>query len=417
MLIGMSEGNLNPSVFTDWRQETELGGVYWASALYNYILQNVFLATYFQANGDDEYGAIIDRGRPAYQSTLLYGKYGRVVGKQWLKTAYDQSSAPSIEALGFASNKEFSFLVINKEVEGTAYDISLDLANMPALTKLEVFGTSDKNLEVARLGEVPVVSGKLRYTFAPFSVTILRGAFTSARTLAPVTEAEPTKGALGLPIVGQYSWSGTPAVIARANVAPKIDGTMAPFAAAPPAKIAALDTAKVIGEKLKSYNDLTAEARMLWDNKNFYVAVEVTQDHPATNLQKENRIWNGDCVELYISSSAKLANQSRFVKSNMDYQIVMTPTSANGKPVFHCANGNFTDVTYAAQPTQTGYVVTAAIPLADFQDNDWAAGKKVKFDVAVSGAGKAGTSVRKIFWNAGSNAWDAPDEWGLAEIK
>jgi hypothetical protein len=417
LITGVTELNINPSATTDWRQETMVAGVYWASTLYNYMVQNVSMCTYFTANGDDEYGAITDRARPAYQSSLLFAKRARVVGKQWLDTKYDQESAPTVEALGLASDKELSILVVNKDTKGTAFDLNLSMVNFPAIDSLQVYGTSDKNIEVAGLGTVAVSKGSAKYTAPPFSVTVLTGTFKAARKAAPLVAAAPTKAAMGLPILGQYSWSGTPAVITKANGPMKIDGTLASFVSAPATHIEATDTSKIVGRKLKSFKDLTADVRMLWDAKNFYIGIEVFQDHPVTNAKNGGNIWNGDCVELYLSSSAKLAGQSRINKSSMDYQIVLAPTSTDGKPVFNCFNGDFKNVTIASKPTKTGYVVTAAIPLADLENNDWAAGQKIRFDVAVSGAGEDGNSARKIFWNATSNAWDSPDEWGLAELQ
>jgi hypothetical protein len=417
MVVGMSEANICPSAITDWRQETMLAGVYWASAMYHYMIQNASLATYFTSNGDDEYGSITDRAKPSYQAILLYSKYARIVGKQWLKTSYDLTKAGSLELLGLASEKDFSIIAVNKELKGTAFDMALNLANLPPIANLQVWGIDDDHMEAASMGSIALTGNKGRYTIPPYSVRVMNGTFASPRKPAVVKVAEPTPPALGLPILGQYSWAGTPAQITRAKGPVKIDGTLDAFKHVTPIHIPQPDTAVEVRKKHNLDENFDATLRLMWDQKNFYIGVEVTQGHPPQNDKSSGQMWNGDCVELYLSSSTKLAFQSRITKSSMDYQLVVSPTSGLGRPLFNCFNGDFHDVQVASIPSKNGYTLTAAVPLSNLEGQDWASGKKVRFDVAVATAGRDGNVAHKIWWNAASDAWDSPDQWGLAELK
>jgi hypothetical protein len=416
MEVGMSEANINPSADTDWRQEGMLGAVYWASALYHYIVQNSSLAVYFTANGDDNYGTLSDRAKPAFQSALLYSKYAKVVGKQWLQTSYPATLA-TLETLAMASDTDLTLIGVNKDTQGTAYAATYSLAQLPELKGLHAWGLSDGHLEVTDLGPVKIKDNKIQYTFKPFSVTILTGAFKTPRTLAPLLKAEPSAAAMGLAVMGQYSFSGKPALIAKAQGPVKWGADLKAFASAPATRFDGTDPARVIGTKLKAPTDLVAELRMLRDDKNLYVGVEVTQGRGPVNSKEMNQLWNADSIELSLSGKSDLAFKSRLKKSDWDYQICMAPTSGAGKPAITCFNATFKGMQVQAKATKTGYKIAASIPLSNFEEQDWAPGKKIRFDIAVAKAGKDGNRESKLYWNATSDAWDSPDEWGLAEFK
>ncbi len=388
MDYGMSEANINPSAMTDWRYEGMLGGVYWGSELIHFILQNSSLAVFFTFNGDDNYASVVDRARPSYQSILLYGKYAKIVGKQWLQTSYPAAQA-NLETLALADDKNFSILAVNKDLKGTAFKAGYQLSNLPALKSLHAWGIREKQREVTDLGLVPVKNGKVDYVFPPYSVTILTGSFETPRSLAAVQRAEPSPAALGLAVLGQYSWNGKPAVIAKGSSAK----------AAP---------AFSVGK---------SQIRLARDAKNLYVLASVKQDHAPRNNKEIKNLWNGDSIELDISSKADMAGKSRLKKSDSDYQIVMAPTSASGKPAIFCFSADFKNMEISVTPDKAGYTLAATIPLSNFSGLDWPSGKKIRFDMAVSRSGADGNRENKTFWNATTDAWDSPDEWGLAVIE
>ncbi len=401
MEVGMSEANINPSAETDWRWEGMLSGVYWASAMLHYILQNASLATFFQSDGDDNYGAITDKARPSFHSVLLFGKHAKVVGKQWLATVYDPSLA-NFETLALASDDEFSLLAVNKDLTGKAYAATYDLAGLPELESLQAWGIRDGQLEACPQGKAKLKKGKASYTFPPYSVTVLKGRFKSKRAPAPLTTAEPGAAALGMAVLGQYSFSGTPAVLAKAPAKVSLADPKS-FAAAPPIAIQG-----------KGYS---AKVRLMKDAENFYVECEVEQGRGPVNQQPLSQLWNADSVEVGICSRADLAGKSRLKKSDWDYQLCLAPSSESGKPAIICYNAEFKGMQVESKPGATGYRLAASIPLSNFEELDWAPGKKVRFDVAVAKAGPDGKRESKQYWTATTDAWDSPDEWGLAEIQ
>jgi hypothetical protein len=367
----------------------------------HFIRQNASLATYFQSDGDDNYGAITDRGRPAYQSVLLYSKYAHVQGKQWLETSC-ASELPGFETQALADGDELSILAVNKNLSGTAYDASYDLRGLPALESLKAWGIRDGALEARELGAARLKNGRAGFLFPPYSVTVLRGRFKSARSPAALSPAEPGPAALGMAALGQYSFSGTPAVLAKAPAQLRLEDPKA-FAAAPALKIQG--------------KGFRATARQLWDSKKLYLEVEVEQGRPPLNKQPLDSLWNADSVELGISSRADLAFKSRFKKSDWDYQLCLAADSASGKPTITCYNSAFQGMRVIAQPSSKGYRLAASVPLSNFSELDWAPGAKIRFDIAVAKAGADGKRESKQYWNAGSDAWDSPDEWGLAELR
>ncbi len=417
MAVGMTEANINPSAETDWRYEGMLGGVYWASELVHFILQNCSLAVFFTATGDDNYAALTDRAKPSYQSILLFAKHAKVVGKQWLKTSYPEINA-NLETLALADDKEFSLLAVNKDTRGTAFKAKYKLSNLPALDgSLHAWGIRDGHLEATDLGTVPVSQGEINVTFPPFSVTVLTGRFQKPRKAAALLKAEPTSASQGLAVLGQYSWNGLPARIAKAPAGVRLTADLAAFSGVPAIQLDGKDPAKVVGAKLGSPGDLRASLRLMRDDKNLYLACEVRQGRGPLNKKWMNELWNADSLELDISSKSDLAYKSRLKKSDWDYQICLAPDSVSGKPAIICYNAAFSGMEVVAKAVKDGYDLAAKIPLSNFADLDWAPGKKLRFDVAVARAGKDGNRETKLYWNATSDAWDSPDEWGLAEIQ
>ncbi|MES2201004.1 MAG: hypothetical protein V4498_02005, partial [candidate division FCPU426 bacterium] len=272
MAVGMTEANINPSAETDWRYEGMLGGVYWASELVHFILQNCSLAVFFTATGDDNYAALTDRAKPSYQSILLFAKHAKVVGKQWLKTSYPEVNA-NLETLALADDKEFSLLAVNKDTRGTAFKARYKLSNLPALDgPLHAWGIRDGHLEATDLGMVPVSQGEINVTFPPFSVTVLTGRFQKPRKAVVLLKAEPSSASQGLAVLGQYSWNGLPAKIAKAPSGLRLNADLAAFSGVPAIQLDGKDPAKVVGAKLGSANELRASLRLMRDDKNLYLA-------------------------------------------------------------------------------------------------------------------------------------------------
>jgi len=417
MEVGMSEANICPSMLTDWRQEGMLSGVYWASCLTHFIQQNVSLSTLFVASGDEEYGVITDRAKPSYSAMQLFSRYAKVVGKQWLETSYKAEENPSLETLALASDREFSIVAVNKDLTGKAYQVTYQLKNLPPLSSVEAAGIDDGNREAGKSMRLPLKDNSFTVTLKPYSVTVFRGSFAKKRELAEIRKHEPTKAALGIPVLGQYSWNGAPAVISKVARAIVINGDTAEFGSLPAIDINPADPARVVQGKVKDQTELSAKVWLAYDDQYVYLGCNVKQGRKPLNNKDAGQLWNGDGLEFYLSSKTDLAYVSRLQKSDWDYQACMAPTSKSGEPVLTFFGRSTEGAVIKSKPTDDGYMITVKIPVKDLDDFNWASGKKVRFDVSVFKAGADGNRAQKMFWNAVTDAWDSPDGWGLAEIK
>ncbi len=208
-----------------------------------------------------------------------------------------------------------------------------------------------------------------------------------------------------------------PAIIQHVAKPLANDGTMASFADVPSIRLSAKNPAHLASGRVKNDADLSGDLRLAEDGKNLYIACEVTQGRGPVNKQAYDNVWNGDALELYLSSKSSMLKTSRMKKSEWDYQILLVPTSATGKPVIRAFGVDLTGAEMKATPSAKGYVVTGIVPLSNFKECDWAPGKSYKFDAALAKAGEAGVRDAHLFWNATVDAYDNPDLWGQADVK
>lgn len=113
--------------------------------------------------------------------------------------------------------------------------------------------------------------------------------------------------------------------------------------------------------------DLTAVWHLAWDADNLYLAAEVSDDvHVQT--QSGNQIFRGDSLELQIDTD-RAGDLGSGLNAD-DVQINLSPGNFADLPpsAFRFLGGNDApgaDIRVAAQPTDTGYVLEAAVPWRD----------------------------------------------------
>jgi hypothetical protein len=214
-----------------------------------------------------------------------------------------------------------------------------------------------------------------------------------------------------------WSWTGVPAVIARATRPVAADGSLAGFEAAPKLIFNAATAGNHLVELTALIGQFWASAQLMHDNENLYLGVNVVQDAPPTNQGTiANDLWNGDSIELFICARSALTRQSRSTKCADDYQYMIAPTSMDGRARIFGANHPSSAVV-ASQRTQRGYTLCATIPLKDMDNLDWKSGDLVRFELSVGKAGPNGQRAGKICFAATDEAFDNPDKWGLARIE
>jgi TPR repeat protein len=219
---------------------------------------------------------------------------------------------------------------------------------------------------------------------------------------------------------GSFRWDKTPAPIMRINWDPALDGTFAPFAQARSLRLDCGDPSKVIYQPCGAPNELAADIRMMVNGRCLYLGAKVELGRAPRNQHSGDRLWDGDCVEFWICSAPDLTDRSHPQRTKWDHVVFMAPTSADGKPQLKMGGLNVRAVAgarFLSTSNGTGYVVTAAIPLADLERLDPKIGTRLRFDVDVELAAEQGGREKKVFWNAEQDYVDDTDQWGVAEIR
>jgi len=146
------------------------------------------------------------------------------------------------------------------------------------------------------------------------------------------------------------------------------------------------------GARWKSPTDLSAKVWIAWRQDMIYLAADVTDDK-IRQSEHGSGIWKGDCVQLYLDVAPdEEAARSHFGKGQ--FQIAFSPgnfqhsgDSLNDCPpeahIFKPASLAPKGVLVAAQQTDHGYTLEAAIPWALLGVKLPAVGIPVNFEIAV----------------------------------
>jgi hypothetical protein len=215
-----------------------------------------------------------------------------------------------------------------------------------------------------------------------------------------------------------------PALIMPALQAPIIDGNVdEAWLRAPKYKLANELKSVSSGEKLvpiKSPDDLSADFRALWDEKNLYLLVDVTDDilvsdtdpnHPVKLPSGSTNIpwWWDDSVEIYLD--ADNAKPPQYGKHDAMFRFNWGP-----KPMMRVYNQNVEThvegVEYAMVKTEKGYRLEASFPWNAFALKP-SAGATVGLDVHVNDDDDGGPRDHKITWHDTSDqAYRSPKVFG-----
>jgi predicted glycoside hydrolase/deacetylase ChbG (UPF0249 family) len=221
-----------------------------------------------------------------------------------------------------------------------------------------------------------------------------------------------------------WQWTGTSAAIVRTQGAVTLDGDLKEFADAPAIVIDGSNPRRVISRgrsKWEGSTDLSAQVKLMYDEKYLYIAANVTDD-TLKNERKPYEVSNGDCLEVFLCSDPDLTYKQRGkVRIRpADRKLTLAPTSREGTAVilsgFAAADEAASEIACVTRPD--GYVMEARVPLSALNGTDWKSGDRLRFELGLHDADQSGSVRTKIYWNAESKrGWSNPDLWGVAEIK
>ena len=207
----------------------------------------------------------------------------------------------------------------------------------------------------------------------------------------------------------------------KRQVAVAVDGniTEAEYGRAVPVMLGKAEQAADTSGPWKGRDSSSARARMVWDDEAIYVAVEVTDDK-VVNTAEEGRLFQGDCVEVYLDTAT---DEDMFAHSYRSHQgkFFCAPAASPGEPGRldfrpKPAGIDRTDTTKAAMAskrTQTGYTIELKIPVKDMK---LSAGVVWGLDLSLidfdEGNPEWGRNRSQLVWS-GHEPWTNPHEFGF----
>ncbi len=422
----VSEMNITADINYDPRIETMLYAMYWGSALYHYVHQNLDAAVYFDF-ANFSFGLIGHKARPVYYVFPLLMKKAMFPGSKWLKV---DGEAIDLKVLALKKDNYLNIVVLNTSQENVQYDVSFDILNPPAISEFYLYRLDDKNTGEKTIGKVPYTPG-MKLSCPPYSISVLKGKVNPEGkwpVLAKYTPA-PSLGALGLASSGQFVFNGEKAMFSLAKTPVKLDGSLVEYASCQPIKVGNAKKVTVGKDVWQGTSDASAEFFLMYDAKNLYVAGHVADDVALLNNQTEkNDVWNGDGIEFLIGT--KYNHNSRDERGEYDYQLFLIPAfndkGSGVRTMLYSAFGQGTgirsrellDSAMSIKRTGTGYDFEARISIKNFPElASFKSGDEFRFDIGLNDADVEIRDVQ-LYWNAeDGGAWNNPDFWGVAKLK
>jgi len=220
--------------------------------------------------------------------------------------------------------------------------------------------------------------------------------------------------------VPQERGSKTVASAVRAKGPVKIDGKLTEWQSAQPIVMQDRSFFKE-GLVWGGPADLSGKVYVMWDATNLYLAGEITDKIPLVNKQERQEIWNGDAIEILLSTDPS-ANLRREFFERGDNQLGLgTGDGKKNKPTLWSWQRRRTpagsEISVKKSDKPLGYIVEARIPWSFFGTFVPQPGTRVGFDVALDDADAKGEREKQLIWNGDFYFYKDPSVWGILEFK
>jgi hypothetical protein len=168
--------------------------------------------------------------------------------------------------------------------------------------------------------------------------------------------------------------------------------------------------------KIEGKGGLGGEVRVAWDEERLYLRLDAIDAYPMTNSQRNDGIWNGDCLEVCVSTEPG-ADPARLSFTKTDWQLGFAPSDPKaGLPErsweWSKLRSAVPGAAVSSKATDAGYVLEAAFPWSALSGFEPRAGMVLGFDVAVDDGGADGKRSFQWIWNGNSQFYNSPAQWG-----
>lgn len=159
--------------------------------------------------------------------------------------------------------------------------------------------------------------------------------------------------------------------------------------------------------------DFSGKVWAAWRNEHLYIAADVTDDRLAQG-QRGSMLWKGDHVEVYVDSAPDL-DPNRDVFGDGQFQLGLSPGNFKntGDPLvdsvpeafcFHPTGGSIEGVLVAAQQTDSGWALEAAIPWALLGIEKPAVGTPLRLELGLSDT-DVDEPQQEVLMTSSTEAW------------
>jgi hypothetical protein len=168
-------------------------------------------------------------------------------------------------------------------------------------------------------------------------------------------------------------------------------------------------------------NGLGGTVKFAWDAERFYVQARIACKYPLTNRGVGDGIWNGDCLEVCISTDPR-ADPARVSFGPSDWQLGFAPAdSAKGLTArsweWNKLKSQVPGAQVASQPMEGGYILEASFPWSSLRGFKAEPGAVLGFDFAVDDAGANESRSTQCIWNGNNQFYNNPAQWGTISLR
>lgn len=155
----------------------------------------------------------------------------------------------------------------------------------------------------------------------------------------------------------------------------------------------------------------------LYSKDSLFIAVKVNDATPQVNSEKDDKLWNGDAIEIAFSTNPNAdPKRKSFLLSDQHLGI----NCGNSPYVWDWKENKLAEkVKFKLTKTTDGYFIKLAIPITELYKSNLVSGSFYGFELAIDLSGPDGKRIRQDRWNSihaeGFNL--SPSKWGNLIIK